>query len=227
MDKETISLLRRNYTKIFILFGCDVCAVFIPMLFEGPRLILLAFSISHCFLLVWIGLLLHWISNVKELQNKYTLIQYWVVAVLAIFVQSFFLMLLWIIAAMIMKKELPVYPTELSKLIEGEAHGGRAEATLQRRRQVPGSIWPLYVAVIFVVGSLALAIVMLVFDPSEFGALGMFFVAIFITPFFLLVPGLLRIPAAEEVKKSIIFAQYLVYFMVCISWLIFFMRTSV
>ncbi|MDJ0624248.1 MAG: hypothetical protein QNJ17_14875 [Desulfocapsaceae bacterium] len=222
MEHEQQDLVRRNYAKIYILFGLDTCVLFVPFIFEKAASLLWIVLAIHCFIVVWVGLLLNWISRVKERDSRFLLTLYWVIFLLTILTPGFIFMALWIIAAIIIKKEpagdgLRNHEEQIDRQVKGPS---------QMMQAVPGSTWPLYVAVVFALASFALVIIMLGFDPSEFGGLGMLFVAIIATPFLLLIPGLLRIPAAREVKKSMVFAQCITYFMVALSWLILVLRAS-
>ena len=227
MDKETALQLRHNFSKIYLLFGCD--ALLLPVLFltgaESPGLIAGVIFAAHCFLIVWIGLLLRWIGLVTGADVRNGLVLFWGSFVLSLFSMGVFVLALWIIAALVIKKARRICQV-------GVVSDGREETREQYykkdlpgdNRTIPGSVWPLFVSLLFVIASITQAIIALGSDLREFGALGIFFVFIFSTPVLLLIPALLRIPAATGVKKSVILAQYMTYFMVIASWLIFFLR---
>lgn len=227
MDQETSLLLRHNFSKIYLLFGCD--ALLLPILFftasESPGLITGIIFAVHCFLVIWVALILRWIGQVTEIELRNTLILYWVSFVLSVLSIGVFLFALWLIAALVIKKARQRCQIDIS------SEGWEENQERPHKKDfpgnngtIPGSVWPLFVSLLFVIASMAQAILMIGCDLSEFGALGIFFVILFSTPFLLLIPGLLRIPAAADVKKSIILAQYMTYFMVIMSWLIFFFR---
>ncbi|MEE4242767.1 MAG: hypothetical protein V2I36_14970 [Desulfopila sp.] len=225
MENETALLLRRNYSKIFILFGCDFILLFVQMVVSPSYLIDWLSIVTHCFFVAWIGLLLHWISKVKNLESGPALALYWVASFLSILASLLLLPVLWIISAYIMKKghgdgRATLENSDAAETLKNE--NGQSVST----GSVPGSIWPLYAAVVFAVGALAQTVLMFGFDPGEFGALGMFFIIGFTTPFFLLIPGLLRVPAAKEIKRTVVLAQYFVYFLILFSWVVFIARSS-
>ena len=86
--------------------------------------------------------------------------------------------------------------------------------------------WPLPLSALILVGVCTFLIYNLIFKTTEFGPLGMLFVNMFATPFFLILPALLRIPAQDTVKRYVVGVQYTVYGLTALFWVVFLLRTS-
>lgn len=227
MDQETALLLRHNFSKIYLIFGGD--ALLLPVIMftaaESPGLITGISVAVHCLLIVWIGLTLRWIGQATGMDIRNKMIFFWASFVLSFFSMGIFILFLWITAALIIKQARQgcLAATLPADREEPPGQDLRNNAP-DDHRTIPGSIWPLFVLLLLVVASMAQVILALAADLREFGALGIFFVLLLSTPFFLLVPALLRIPAATEARRSMVVAQYMTYFMVIVSWMVFFLR---
>lgn len=79
-------------------------------------------------------------------------------------------------------------------------------------------------SLLVLLASVAAIFIIAVFDTSEFGGMAMFFGHIFITPFFIIIPALLRIPAANNIKPGVIGIQMGTYLFIAFSWVVLLMR---
>ncbi len=84
--------------------------------------------------------------------------------------------------------------------------------------------WPLPVAILFTICGVIFIVFNLSFKTTEFGPLGMLFGNILASPFFLILPALIRIPADNEIKDYIVRMQYITYGFVLFAWIIFGVR---
>ena len=87
--------------------------------------------------------------------------------------------------------------------------------------------WPLWLSIIFVVCGAALVVINSSFETTEFGPLGMLFVNMLATPFFILLPALVRITAHEDIRFYIVKLQQITYGLTVLAWIIFGLRVSV
>jgi hypothetical protein len=84
--------------------------------------------------------------------------------------------------------------------------------------------WPFPVAILFAISAVILIMFNLSFKTTEFGPLSMFFGNIFASPFFIILPALIRIPANDEIKVYIVKLQYITYVFFILAWVIFGIR---
>lgn len=87
--------------------------------------------------------------------------------------------------------------------------------------------WPLWASIFFVICGVALVVVNMSFETTEFGPLGMLFANMLATPFFIFLPALLRIAAHEDIKFYIIKLQQVTYGLTVLAWIVFGLRVSV
>lgn len=87
--------------------------------------------------------------------------------------------------------------------------------------------WPLPISMFLSLASFAVVFLNMFFSTEEFGPLGMLFVNMFTTPLFLIVPGLLRIPANIEIIHLVKKLQYVIYTCIVFQWIVFTLRTFI
>jgi hypothetical protein len=217
-----------NYLKtVSILVFIDILACTILFLLPGPEAAyLLAGLLLHGGIGIWIGTIINWTFKVGELKNRGPVIGYWVCFGLSIIsIGGPFILVQWLIAVIVVMK------TSYTDHLPDDANADDFFSKIKDDppapdgiRKKPKGIWPLYVSLTVLLASAAAILIIAVFDTSEFGGMAMFFVHIFITPFFIIIPALLRIPAANNIKPVVIGIQMGIYLFIAFSWVVLFMR---
>ena len=217
---------RKNYVlTAFILVFTDAALYWGPWFLDRPRGILLVRLAVHPVAGIWLGLILNWTYRVGGLKKAWPVVLYWIAfgfSVIALGGLSTFLQ--WTIALGVVLKTSYADTDQVDAVPPPEEGEGMEEAPGIRKLKPP--VWPLYGAILVLLCALVLVGIVISFDPSEFGALGMLFALMFVTPAFFILPGLFRFPAAKRVKTAVANVQLSVYAAMVLSWAIFFLRTG-
>lgn len=215
----------RNYLPtVLILVGLDIAIHLVSAFMASPYVFLVSRFILHGVIGVWIGAIINWLHRGGEIPDRKPVILYWGALGLSFFTGVLFSLIAWLTAAVIIMKTSyadmrPDHPAPEANDPEAAAVAGASGSLLK----TPKGIWPAYAAVLVLIAQLGFIIFMTIADTSEFRGLGLLFLHIFVTPFFIIVPGFLRIPAAAKIKTFVIGVQMVSAVLIVISWLVFFL----
>jgi hypothetical protein len=215
---------KANYLKtVSILLFIDIAACFVPFLLPGSKPVYwLVTLILHGGISIWIGSIINWTYKIGELKTRGSVIGYWVCFGLSIISMGGpFILAQWIIAIIVVMKT-----SYTDRNAEKDVFSEISEVPPKPDgiRKKPKGIWPLYVSLLVLLASVAAILIIAMFDTREFGGLALLFGHMFITPFFIIIPALLRIPAASNIKPGVIGIQMSIYLFVAFSWVVLFMR---
>lgn len=213
-----------NYLKtVFFLIFIDVIACFVPYLLPGPKPVYwLAVLIIHGGTGIWIGSIINWTFKIGALQKRLPVIGYWICFALSmISMGGPFILVQWIIAVIVVMQT-----SYADKTAEDNFFSRISENTQEpdRINKSPKGVWPFYISVLMLLASLAAILIIAMFDTSEFGGMAMFFGHMLITPFFIFIPALMRIPAAKKIKPAVVGIQMGIYVFIAFSWMVLLMR---
>ena len=219
---------KTNYLKtVFILIFLDIIAGIVPYFLPGPEpAYRLASMFIHVGIGIWIGIIINWTFKVGELKNRGPVVGYWVCFGLSIIAMGGpFILVQWIIAVIVvMKTSYTDHVPDNAISDDFFSQINKVSPNPDGIRKKPKGIWPLYVSLLVLLASVAAIFIIAVFDTSEFGGMAMLFGHIFIAPFFIIIPALLRIPAANNIKPGVIGIQMGTYLFIAFSWVVLLMR---
>jgi hypothetical protein len=205
----------KSAKKIAVLLSIDIALIVAAAVFQGSRsgigriALWSAFSL-HTPIGIWIGIII-----TKSYRNKWVLAAYWFsviappVSPLAPFI---FIPLHMLFPFGPLPTGIFIQWSILIAILSGRFGKGR---------------WPLPVAVLFAICAAILIFMNLSFETTEFGPLGMMFGNMFASSFFLILPALIRIPAADGIKVYMARLQYVTYGLVAFAWIVFGIRTLI
>jgi len=173
-------------------------------------------TVAHIGIGVWVGIILNWIARPEWKKWRPWVVGYWIALGLSGIGGGlvFSAAIGWVIALVVVTK--CTYVESLS----GDESLPATDAAYAQGVRKPKRTWPLPASVILFLGVVIVNLAMALADKSEFRGLGLLFLHFFIiSPFFLVVPALLRIPSRRDVKPAVIGFQYVIYVGLASSWI--------
>lgn len=221
----------RNYLKSgFILVALDAAIYYGTLRYlylSGSGSIFLNRFVFHVVLGVWIGFILNWLHKSGKLKNRKPVILYWAAFGGSFLTGGHLNIVAWMTAVFtIMTASDPEFGPDRQEGPESGDDTIEKTAKTSRLAQTKTSVWPVYAALIVLAGLITYIFYSTTVDPREWGGLSLFVLQIFITPIFLIIPGLLKIPAAATAKTIISNIQVVIYIFLAISWLVSFVKLS-
>lgn len=212
---------KRYVSTLYALFAADLLVVVLA--FFTPGALFPLWILAHLGISVWVGLILHWMARRGARHWQLGPWVYWLVVVgYPLFVANTLLLLpaQWLIAAVITTRYVHLPDTGVATdaiRAAPDAADVRAPTPPTRR----SGYWPLTAAALLFVVIVAVNLVAVMADKSEFRGLGLFFVhMLLVTPFFLAAPILLRYRSGDNIRSLVAVFQYFIYALLATSWVL-------
>lgn len=207
---------RKYHKTVTVLLFLDLALSAASILLPAPYFFVLR-TVAHLGIGVWVGIILSWVAKPEWERWRPWVLGYWIALGLSGIGGGlvFSAAVGWVIALVVVTK-----CTYVESLAGDESLPAGDPAYAQGVRK-PKRTWPLPASVVLFLGVVIVNLVMALADKSEFRGLGLFFLHFFIiSPFFLVVPALLRIPSRRSVKPAVIGFQYVIYVGLALSWIL-------
>lgn len=206
---------KKYHKTVTVLIFLDLALSAASIFFPAADFFVLR-AVAHIGIGVWVGIILNWIARSEWKRWRPWVLGYWFALGLSSFGGGFVPSAVgWMIAFVVVTKCTYV------ETLSGDESLPAGDVAYAQGIKKPKRTWPLPASVVLFLGVVIVNLVMALADKSEFRGLGLLFLHFFIiSPVFLVVPALLRIPSRREVKPAVIGFQYLIYVGLALSWII-------
>lgn len=217
---------QKNFVKTIIFMIVIELLLGMAALTLSMRWLVVAAMIVHIALSIWAGTILRWLTRRGSIE-RWAEYAYWLLFFIGLPPLQWFV-------ALHQATKARYLPLDGSKAAPTAQQHPAPEAPRHKQTTLPletpqGPLpaapkarWPAGAALIMVLLAGLLNLLVAMMSTAEFRGLAMLYLhALVLTPLLLIIPGLLRLPAAASVKPLVVVCQTLVYLLLATSWLIF------